>query len=59
MPENITLKVLQDYHVPGWGPKGCFSRRGREDIIITRVFKFTNKRDRIIASMIFRFLIPE
>jgi hypothetical protein len=54
----ITKEMLLNYVLQYEGPPDCYSECGGEDIIITRVLKFKNARDRITAEVIFRFLIP-
>jgi hypothetical protein len=43
LPEDITEVDLQNYNVPGWGPKGCFSRKGGEDLVVTNILKYEIK----------------
>jgi hypothetical protein len=54
----ITKEVLLYYVLQYEGPPDCYSECGGEDIIITKVRKFRRIGDRIVADVIFRFLIP-
>lgn len=54
----ITKEMLFNYVLQYEGPPDCNSECGNEDIMITKVAKFKNARDKIIAEVIFRFLIP-
>jgi hypothetical protein len=42
-PDNFHPEWLQDYNLVGWGPKGCFSRKGGEDLVITNILKYEVK----------------
>jgi len=55
---DITSDMLLYYVLLGEGPPDCYSECGTEDIIITKVRKFRNYRDKIVADVVFRFLIP-
>ena len=42
-PDNFDPESLQNFNLIGWGPKGCFSRKGGEDLVITNILKFQIK----------------
>jgi hypothetical protein len=43
LPQDIELDDLQNFNVAGWGPKGCYSKRGGEDLVITHILNYELK----------------
>jgi hypothetical protein len=57
--DEITRESMLNYVWSLEGPPDCNSECGGEDIIITRVLKFKKTGGKIVADVVFRFLIPE
>jgi hypothetical protein len=54
---EITRESMLNYVLLYEGPPDCYSECGGEDIIITRVLKFKKTANKIVADVVFRFLI--